>query len=191
MSGWVNDWKVSECMGEQKLVCERERQCERQRVSLTWYTSNRDMKSQTLPPPLRLATPSPARPCPRGQYPAQVSHRQPPNHAAMWVTEVTCVLFSGWIHHFRVLLVARDAKNTQYSTVRDKISSLGPLCSYLHLWMCRWEPYDSNNSSAWALLHQIGTFGGSWGAQDAQNTQQGTVCGTISSHGPLCSYLRF
>ena len=31
MSGWVNDWKVGECMGEQKLVCERERQCERQR----------------------------------------------------------------------------------------------------------------------------------------------------------------
>ena len=32
MSGWVNDWKVGECMGEQKLVCARERQCERQRA---------------------------------------------------------------------------------------------------------------------------------------------------------------
>jgi len=35
MSGWVNDWKVGECMGEQRLVCVRERQCERQRASLT------------------------------------------------------------------------------------------------------------------------------------------------------------
>jgi len=35
MVGWVNDWKVGECMGKRKLVCERERQCERQRASLT------------------------------------------------------------------------------------------------------------------------------------------------------------
>jgi len=59
MSGWVNDWKVGECMGEQKLVCERERQCERQRASLTWYTSNSDIKFQTLPPPALARDPLP------------------------------------------------------------------------------------------------------------------------------------
>jgi len=35
MSGWVNDVKVGKCMGEQIPVCVRERQYERQRVSLT------------------------------------------------------------------------------------------------------------------------------------------------------------
>jgi len=31
MSGWVNDWNVGECMGEQKLVRERERDSARDR----------------------------------------------------------------------------------------------------------------------------------------------------------------
>jgi len=38
---------------------------------------------------------------------------------------------------------------------------------------------------------ELTLFCGLWGAQDAKNTQQGTVCGTVSSHGPLCSYLHF
>jgi len=32
MSGWVNSWYVGECVGEQKRVCEREGQCEKQRA---------------------------------------------------------------------------------------------------------------------------------------------------------------
>ena len=55
--------------------------------------------------------------------------------------------------------------------------------------MCCSEPCNSSNSSARAIWYRIGTFGGSWGAQDAKNTQQGNVCGTIPSHEPLYSYL--
>jgi len=55
--------------------------------------------------------------------------------------------------------------------------------------MCHWEPYNSSNSSARAIWYRIGNFGGLWGAHDAKNTQQGTICGTISSHEPLNSYL--
>ena len=51
--------------------------------------------------------------------------------------------------------------------------------------MCRWEPYAS--SSALALWHRIGTFGRLRGAQHAKNMQQGTIYGTISSHGPVFS----
>ena len=46
---------------------------------------------------------------------------------------------------------------------------------------------------------RVSTFAQNWHSwrvmgrttSDAQNTQYGTVCGTISSHGPLCSYLHF
>ena len=92
MSEWLESGRVH---GWTKAcVCEREtvRETERHRPDIHWTVTWNLRNSH---PPLLRATPSPARPSPRGQYPAQVSQQQPSHRVAMWATEVTCVLFFG------------------------------------------------------------------------------------------------
>ena len=54
--------------------------------------------------------------------------------------------------------------------------------------MCRWEPYDSSNSSVRALSHQTGTFG-SRGAHKTQKTRSRELSAGQSHHMGLCAHI--
>jgi len=62
----------------------------------------------------------------------------------------------------------KTQKNTQQGTVCGTTSSHGPLCSYLHFAMCRWEPYDSSSSSTRTLWTRVAT----WARCSRPNTAQ-------------------
>ena len=147
------------------------------------------MKSRNSQTPLLRATPSPARPSPREQYPAQVSIRQPPHRAAVWVTEVTGVLFFGVNSSFSsVIRRKRRQKHAVQHCPRHNLFTWASMLisAILNVPLGALRQQQQRTRALW---HRIGTFGGSWGAQDAKNTQYSTARGTISSHGPLCSYL--
>jgi len=189
MSGWVHDWKVGECMCEQKLVCQRERQCERQRASLTWYTSNRDMKSLTLPPPTPARDPLPRMAKSLGAVsrssfePAPHALRRHTGHRShMWPVFRVNALFSSVLRRKR-----RQKHAVQYCPRHNLFTWASMLISaILNVPLGALRQQQQQRACTVAPNWH---FWQSWGAQDAKNTQQGIVCGTISSHGPLCSYL--
>jgi len=152
---------------------------------LILYTSNHDMKSHTLPPPAPAHDPLPrtAKSWSRSSFPAAApASRCHVNHGGhMWPVFRVNSSFSSVIGRKR-----RQKHAVQHCPRHNLItwaSILIPALLNVLLGALRQQ------RSARALRHRIGTFGGLWGAQDAKNTQEGPVCGTISSHGPLYSYL--
>jgi len=94
-------------------------------------------------------------------------------------------------HFLRVVERTRRQKTRSRALSAAHSHRMG-LCAHI----CTSKCAAGSPATAAAAAHEhfcteLALFCGLWGAQDAKNTQQGTVCGTVSSRGPLCSYLRF